>query len=101
MSAKDGSDGGTTRTVTSRDGTVIAYQRLGSGPPLILVDGALCSREFGPMPKLAPLLARRFSVLMYDRRGRGESTDRQPYSREREVGTSPRSCRPRAAARDC
>jgi pimeloyl-ACP methyl ester carboxylesterase len=41
----------------SRDGTPIAYERAGSGPALILVDGALCSRAFGPMPKLAPLLA--------------------------------------------
>ena len=44
--------------VKSRDGTTIAYERLGSGPPVILVDGALCSRAFGPMPKLGPLLAR-------------------------------------------
>jgi pimeloyl-ACP methyl ester carboxylesterase len=71
--------------VTSRDGTTIAYERLGSGPPVILVDGALCSRAFGPMPKLGPLLARRFTVVMYDRRGRGESGDNRLYAREREV----------------
>ena len=41
-------------TVRSADGTTIAYTRAGQGPPLILVDGALCSRSFGPMPKLAP-----------------------------------------------
>ena len=70
---------------TSRDGTAIAYERSGEGPALILVDGALCSRTFGPMPKLAPLLARHFTVYMYDRRGRGDSGDTQPYSREREV----------------
>ena len=58
---------------------------VGKGPALILVDGALCSRQFGPMPKLAPLLAPHFTVYMYDRRGRGQSADRQPYSREREV----------------
>jgi len=69
----------------SRDGTAIAYQREGSGPPLILVDGALCSRRFGPMPKLAPLLAPHFSVTTYDRRGRGESGDTPPYAKEREV----------------
>jgi hypothetical protein len=40
-----------------RDGTRIAYERSGKGPALILVDGALCSRAFGPMPKLAPFLA--------------------------------------------
>ena len=72
-------------TVTSRDGTRIAYERSGSGPAVILVDGALCSRAFGPMPKLAPLLAPRFTVLTYDRRGRGESGDRRPYAVEREI----------------
>ncbi len=71
--------------VLSKDGTAIAYERSGHGPALILVDGALCSRGFGPMPKLAPLLARRFTVCMYDRRGRGESGDTLPYSKEREV----------------
>jgi pimeloyl-ACP methyl ester carboxylesterase len=71
--------------VTSKDGTPIAYERLGKGPPLILVDGALCSRAFGPMPKLAPLLAREFTVYIYDRRGRGESGDTPPYTKDREV----------------
>jgi pimeloyl-ACP methyl ester carboxylesterase len=69
----------------SKDGTVIAYERSGTGPAVILVDGALCSRAFGPMPKLAPLLAQHFTVYMYDRRGRGESGDTQPYSKAREV----------------
>lgn len=69
----------------SKDGTAIAYERLGYGPPLILVDGAMCSRAFGPMPELAPLLAKHFSVFMYDRRGRGDSGDTKPYAREREV----------------
>ena len=69
----------------SKDGTVIAYERTGAGPALILVDGALCSRGFGPMPRLAPLLAPHFTVYTYDRRGRGESGDTLPYSREREV----------------
>jgi pimeloyl-ACP methyl ester carboxylesterase len=72
-------------TVVSRDGTRIAYERSGSGPAVILVDGALCSRAFGPMPKLAPLLAPHFTVFMYDRRGRGESGDAQPYAKEREL----------------
>src|SRR5712671_3158157 len=71
--------------VTSKDGTVIAYERSGAGPAVILVDGALCSRAFGPMPKLAPLLARRFTVFMYDRRGRGDSGDTAPYAIDREV----------------
>ena len=69
----------------SRDGTAIAYERSGNGPALILVDGALCSRAFGPMPKLAPRLAPHFTVYAYDRRGRGQSGDTQPYSKEREV----------------
>jgi pimeloyl-ACP methyl ester carboxylesterase len=72
------------RTI-SRDGTAIAYERSGQGPALILVDGALCSRSFGPMPRLAPLLAPHFAVHVYDRRGRGESGDTPPYAREREV----------------
>jgi len=71
--------------VISADGTAIAYERIGRGPSLILIDGALCSRKFGPMPKLAPLLAGGFIVYMYDRRGRGASTDTRPYSREREI----------------
>ena len=71
--------------VRSKDGTPIAYTRSGSGPALILVDGALCSRAFGPSPKLAPLLAQHFTVFAYDRRGRGQSGDTQPYSPAREV----------------
>src|SRR2546430_14869956 len=73
------------RQVRSRDGTTIAYDQLGEGPPVILVDGAFCSRSFGPMPKLAPLLARSFTVFMYDRRGRGDSGDTAPYAVEREI----------------
>jgi pimeloyl-ACP methyl ester carboxylesterase len=71
--------------VMSKDGTPIAYERFGSGPALILVDGALCSRAFGPSPKLAPLLAQHFTVFAYDRRGRGQSGDTQPYSPSREI----------------
>ena len=71
--------------VTSKDGTRIAYERLGSGPALLMIDGALCSRAFGPMPKIAALLAEHFTVYLYDRRGRGESGDTQPYAKAREV----------------
>jgi pimeloyl-ACP methyl ester carboxylesterase len=71
--------------VTSKDGTKIAYDKLGGGDALILVDGAMCHRTFGPMGGLAPLLAPHFTVFMYDRRGRGESGDTQPYAVEREV----------------
>jgi pimeloyl-ACP methyl ester carboxylesterase len=73
------------RQVRSRDGTTIAYDRLGAGPPVILVDGAFCSRSFGPMPKLASHLARDFTVFAYDRRGRGDSGDTAPYAVEREI----------------
>jgi pimeloyl-ACP methyl ester carboxylesterase len=71
--------------VVSKDGTRIAYERLGSGPPVVLIDGALCSREFGPMPQIASLLTPNFTVYLYDRRGRGASGDTQPYSKAREV----------------
>lgn len=69
--------------VISKDGTPIAYEKSGEGPALILVDGALCSRKFGPMPRLAPLLAKRFTVFTYDRRGRGDSGDTPPYAKQR------------------
>ena len=72
-------------TVRSKDGTLIAFDRAGSGPPLILVDGALCYRASGPMKPLSALLSPQFTVFTYDRRGRGESGDRPPYAIEREV----------------
>jgi pimeloyl-ACP methyl ester carboxylesterase len=72
-------------TVKSADGTTIAFTKAGQGPPLILVDGALCSRSFGPMPKLAARLAPHFTVYTYDRRGRGASGDTPPYAPDREV----------------
>ena len=72
-------------TVTSADGTTIAFTRAGQGPALILVDGALCSRSFGPMPKLAARLTPHFTVYTYDRRGRGSSGDTTPYAPDREV----------------
>ncbi len=67
-------------TVRSADGTSIAFTKAGQGPPLILVDGALCSRLFGPMPKLAARLTPHFTVYTYDRRGRGASGDTPPYA---------------------
>lgn len=72
-------------TARSKDGTMIAYERSGRGPALILVDGALCSRAFGPSATLASLLARDFTVYRYDRRGRGQSGDTAPYAAAREV----------------
>ena len=72
-------------TVQSRDGTVIAFSRSGSGPALVLVDGALCHRKFGPMAGIAKLLSPYFTVFTFDRRGRGESTDAKSHSVECEV----------------
>jgi pimeloyl-ACP methyl ester carboxylesterase len=72
-------------TVRSSDGTTIAYHRSGEGPPVILVDGALCHRKSGPSGPLSAQLAQRFTVYTYDRRGRGESGNTGPYAVEREV----------------
>jgi pimeloyl-ACP methyl ester carboxylesterase len=70
-------------TVKSKDGTSIRYDRVGEGPAVIFVDGALNTR--GDKADLARLLAERFTVLSYDRRGRGDSGDTQPYAVEREI----------------
>ena len=75
----------TTQAVLSRDGTPIACERRGQGHPLILVDGALCSRTMGPSLQLARALEGSFTVFRYDRRGRGDSGDTTPYAVEREI----------------
>ncbi|MGD0375746.1 MAG: alpha/beta hydrolase [Streptosporangiaceae bacterium] len=72
------------RTVRSDDGTAIAYDSSGTGPALILVDGAMCTRVSGSKPDLVKLLSADFTVYSYDRRGRGDSGDAQPYAAERE-----------------
>ena len=72
-------------TLTAPDGTTIGYEHTGSGPALILVDGAMCYRGAGPMRPLAALLQDTFTVYTYDRRGRGESKDTMPYEVAREV----------------
>ena len=71
--------------VTSADGTRIAYQTAGSGPALILVDGAMCFRGMGPSADLTKELSPHFTVYAYDRRGRGESGDTEPYDVAREI----------------
>jgi pimeloyl-ACP methyl ester carboxylesterase len=71
--------------VISRDGTSIAFERSGAGPALILVDAAGNYRDFRPLRAPVELLAADFTVYVYDRRGRGASTDTLPYSIEREV----------------
>ncbi|HEY3143550.1 MAG TPA: alpha/beta hydrolase [Acidimicrobiales bacterium] len=69
----------------SRDGTDIAFSQIGDGPPLVLIDSALCHRGVGPNRKLPDCLRDDFTVVTYDRRGRGESGDTTPYAVEREV----------------
>jgi pimeloyl-ACP methyl ester carboxylesterase len=68
-------------TVTSADGTVIAYDRVGDGPVLIVCVGAFCTRGTFVAPRD---LARQFTVVTYDRRGRGASGDTGPVAAERE-----------------
>jgi pimeloyl-ACP methyl ester carboxylesterase len=70
-------------TVTSKDGTTIAFDRLGDGPPVISVCGGSTDRMANA--PLAELLAEHFTVFNYDRRGRGDSGDAAPYAVEREV----------------
>lgn len=73
-------------TVTSKHGTTIAYDEIGSGPVVILVDGALQYRAFDQgMAQLADRLAPHYTVIHYDRRGRGDSGDTLPYALEREI----------------
>jgi pimeloyl-ACP methyl ester carboxylesterase len=81
--AQDTDKGNRMHFVTSKDGTRIAYDALGKGPALILVNGALATRASAS--ELASLLAARFTVYSYDRRGRGDSGDTKPYSVRREI----------------
>lgn len=72
-------------TVSSADGTTIAYETTGSGPALILVDGASAHRSGGRSREIAAALAGRLTVVAYDRRGRGESDDTLPFAVAREI----------------
>jgi pimeloyl-ACP methyl ester carboxylesterase len=69
--------------IESKDGTVIAFDQIGEGPPIIVVAGAACDRAIDA--PTAEALARNFTVLNYDRRGRGASGDTLPYAVAREV----------------
>ncbi len=69
-------------TITSKDGTRIAYSRSGSGPPLVLVHGTTADR--GRWVRLIPELEPHFTVYALDRRGRGGSGDAVKYAIERE-----------------
>ena len=70
-------------TVTSADGTDIAYELLGSGPPVIVVAGTNCDATVAR--PLAKALAEHHTVINYDRRGRGASGDAAPYSVAKEI----------------
>ena len=75
-----------TQLVTSADGTPIAYETIGSGPALVLVDGAMCDRTMGHARPLAAELAPHFTVYAYDRRGRHESgAGATDWSADREI----------------
>ncbi|RPD40520.1 alpha/beta fold hydrolase [Chitinophaga barathri] len=72
-------------TAISKDGTAIAYDKTGKGPAIILVNGALAHRNFYGEKDLADILAKDFTVIYFDRRGRGESADTKPYTVEKEI----------------
>ncbi len=73
------------QTVTSADGTQIAYDRYGDGPAIILVSGALGYRKFKKFEQIATALSEYCTVINYDRRGRGDSGDAGPVSVQHEV----------------
>jgi pimeloyl-ACP methyl ester carboxylesterase len=73
------------RTVTSRDGTTIAFDQLGNGPAIILVTGALGTRSHAMPNSMADILSKQFTAIDYDRRGRGDSGDTPPYAVQREI----------------
>lgn len=72
-----------TSFVTSQDGTRIAYDRLGDGPPLVVVSGLFCDRSV--TRELSERLSADLTVANYDRRGRGDSGDTAPYAVQREI----------------
>src|ERR1700720_3696315 len=88
-------------TAKSADGTAIAYECAGDGPPLVVSVGAFCTRQTFVAPED---LRQRFTVVTYDRRGRGDSGDIQPFAPEREyedlAAVAARRGWP-AAGRDC
>lgn len=71
------------RKVVSRDGTTIAYEKVGSGPPIVLLNGAF--RDHTIFDQLVPELAPHCTTYVYDRRGRGDSGDSPAYAVEREI----------------
>jgi pimeloyl-ACP methyl ester carboxylesterase len=73
------------QTVTSKDGTTIAYDKTGQGPAVIMVAGATSTRSDPHSQGLAQLLSTDLTVYNYDRRGRGDSTDTKPSSVQKEI----------------
>jgi len=72
--------------VISKDGTTIAFDKIGKGPAVILVGGALQYRSYDQRTaQLAEILGKHFTTFHYDRRGRGDSTNTLPYAKEREI----------------
>ena len=75
-----------TQFATSADGTRIAYAAAGTGPPLVVVEGALGHRRLGAAKALSKALTNRLTCYAYDRRGRGDSEPgRSVYECQREV----------------
>lgn len=72
-------------TIHSKDKTLIAFDKHGDGPAIILVDGALGSRTFSHNAQLTTHLSEAFTVYHYDRRGRGDSGDSPSYAVAREI----------------
>ncbi|MEV0691621.1 alpha/beta hydrolase [Streptomyces sp. NPDC050388] len=83
MSATQGQAAKADARVVSADGTEIAFEQSGSGPAVVLVASALADRS--DTTKLAALLAEHFTVINYDRRGRGASGDADAYAVEHEI----------------
>jgi pimeloyl-ACP methyl ester carboxylesterase len=75
----------TTGTVTSPDGTAIAFDQTGTGPMVVLVHGAFTGKAHPTLSAVAETLSPWFTVINYDRRGRGESGDTPPYCVDREI----------------
>jgi pimeloyl-ACP methyl ester carboxylesterase len=73
------------QTVTSKDGTKIAYEKVGQGPLVIPVTGALGVRDRDVTSGMVGQLSPHFTVINYDRRGRGDSGDTKPYAEDREI----------------
>jgi pimeloyl-ACP methyl ester carboxylesterase len=72
-------------SIHSKDGTTIAYDKIGNGTSIILINGALGHRSLHGDNELASILANNFTVVNYDRRGRGESKDTKPYTVAKEI----------------